>query len=371
MNQLNWYRLDPIDVLLFRDARPFQPGEGSWAKSIFPPLPITVFQALRSLCAPYTERRHDLEFLGPFFIDLHNQVWVATPKDLICIGNHNADKADINDIADPAKVKRLARIQPTPKDDPAWMYVCHPLGCKLRPIVEPTLGNNEQLQGRPQPLMRLDALALYLQGKLDQLSAKDHFHGVPWSRQVLPHIYLEEQRRTVREDGGYFTEVANRLEPGWGFVAGINVPNLEGVVRIGGEGHQAQVYALKTNPLAVLEPFCGQGAETLAYVLTPGLAQVVEEAPIYGLYPWEWRDQLVGVVGDRPLLAGGLSTVTRRSGQIQLGYSAQRAYVTAGTLYHFEAPPHPHPQQLLSGVAAKARPTFEKLHYGQLLWGSA
>jgi len=370
MNTLSWYRLDPIDVLLFRDARPFQPGEGSWAKSLFPPLPITVFQALRSLCNPYRERRHDLEFLGPFFIDGHDQVWVATPKDLICIGDKSAAKADINDVADTTKVKRLSRTQPAPANDPAWKHLRHPLG-HLRPIVEPPLESHEQLLGRPQPLMRLDALALYLSGRLDQLKAKEHFHGLPWSSQVLPHIYMADASRTVREEGGYFTEVANRLAPGWGFVAGISVPNLEGVVRIGGEGHQAQVHTLKTNPLAVLKPFYGQGAGSLAYVLTPGLAQATEEAPIYGLYPQEWRDQLVGVVGDRPLWAGGLSTVTRRSGQTQLGYSVQRAYVSAGTLYHFRTPPNPRPEQLLSGVAAKARPTFEKLHYGQLLWGSA
>lgn len=371
LNTLNWYRLDPLDVLLFRDSRPFQPGEGSWAKSLFPPLPITVFQALRSLCDPYTERRQNLEFLGPFLIDEKNQVWVNTPKDLVCIGTKSNEKADMNDRADINKIKGFARTQPAPTDDPAWKYVCHPLPGSLRPIVEPTLKENEQLQGRPAPLMRLDALALYLQGELDQLKPQEHFHDFPWSTQVLPHIKMQTESRNVEDEAGYFTEVANRLHPGWGLVAGISVPDLEGVVRIGGEGHQAQVHPLKADPFEGLISFQGTGKETVAYVLTPGLAAVVADAPVYGLYPHDWQDILVGVVGDRPLLAGGLSTVTRRNGQERLGYSAQRAYVSAGTLYHFAKPPHPQPQQLLSGVAAKARTTFEKLHYGQLLWGTA
>ncbi|WNC32611.1 MULTISPECIES: type III-B CRISPR module-associated Cmr3 family protein [unclassified Thermosynechococcus] len=368
MTELSWYRLDPLDVLLFRDSRPFQPGEGSWAKSLFPPLPITVFQALRSLCDSYAQ---NLEFLGPFLIDAKNQVWVDTPKDLVCIGNKSNEEVDINDRADLSKVKGFARTQPAATDDPAWKDVCHPLPGKLRPIVEPTLRENEQAQGRPAPLMRLDALVLYLQGKLDQLNAKEHFHDLPWSTQVLPHIKMQTESRNVEDEAGYFTEVANRMHPGWGFVAGISVANLEGVVRIGGEGHQAQVHALKKPPFADLERFQGTGQETLAYVLTPGLAPVVADAPVYGLYPHDWQEHLIGVVGDRPLLAGGLSTFTRRNGQPQLGYSAQRAYVRPGTIYRFAQPPSPQPQQLLGGVAPKARTTFEKLHYGQLLWGTA
>lgn len=367
--KLNWYRLDPLDVLLFRDSRPFQPGEGSWAKSLFPPLPITVFQALRSLCDPYTERCQNLEFLGPLLIDGKNQVWVDTPKDLVCIGTEGNQKADMNDRADLSKVKGFARTQPV--EDPAWKHICHPLAGNLRPIVEPVLKKDEQLQGRPAPLMRLDALVLYLQGKLDQLKPKEHFHDFPWSTQVLPHIKMQTQSRNVEDEAGYFTEVANRMHSGWGLVAGMSVPNLKGVVRLGGEGHHAQVQSLQDDPFAALTAFEGTGQETLAYVLTPGLAQAVEGMPLYGLYPYDWQDRLIGVVGDRPLLAGGLSTVTRRSGQERLGYSAQRAYVRPGTLYYFAAPPHPQPQQLLSGVAAKARTTFEKLHYGQLLWGTA
>ncbi|MFN3678332.1 type III-B CRISPR module-associated Cmr3 family protein [Thermosynechococcus sp.] len=371
MDELHWYRLDPLDVLLFRDSRPFQPGEGSWAKSLFPPLPITVFQALRSLCPFYQERRQDLEFMGPFLADAQNQVWVPTPKDLVCVGTQSNEKTDINDAADPSRVKRFARLRPAPINDRAWTHICHPLPQKLRPIVEPALNENEQLQGRPAPLMRLDALVPYLQGKLHGLKTQEHFHPLPWTSQVLPHIKMQTERRTVEEEAGYFTEVANRLHPGWGLVAGMSVPNLKGVVRLGGEGHHAQVQPLKENPLEPLTKFKRTGQETLAYVLTPGLAQAVEGMPLYSLYPYDWQDCLIGVVGDRPLLAGGISTVTRRSGQTQVGYSAQRAYVPAGTLYYFEKPLNPPPQQLLSGVAAKALATFKKLHYGQLLWGTA
>jgi CRISPR-associated protein Cmr3 len=49
---MKWYAIAPLDVLLFREAKPFSPGEGAWAKGIFPPLPTVVFQALRSVLPP-------------------------------------------------------------------------------------------------------------------------------------------------------------------------------------------------------------------------------------------------------------------------------------------------------------------------------
>ncbi|MFN5658855.1 MAG: type III-B CRISPR module-associated Cmr3 family protein, partial [Pseudanabaena sp.] len=32
-----WYKLTPLDVLMFRDAKPFSPQERAWAGSVFPP----------------------------------------------------------------------------------------------------------------------------------------------------------------------------------------------------------------------------------------------------------------------------------------------------------------------------------------------
>jgi CRISPR-associated protein Cmr3 len=75
---LHWYAIDPLDVLLFRESKPFSPGEGSWAKGIFPPLPSTVFQALRSALDYYGDRKENknrnLEFLGAFLMDSENNI---------------------------------------------------------------------------------------------------------------------------------------------------------------------------------------------------------------------------------------------------------------------------------------------------------
>ncbi|MDI6738923.1 MAG: type III-B CRISPR module-associated protein Cmr3 [Candidatus Edwardsbacteria bacterium] len=41
-------RIKPFDTLFFRDGRPFTGGEETWAYNLFPPLPSTVYGALRT-----------------------------------------------------------------------------------------------------------------------------------------------------------------------------------------------------------------------------------------------------------------------------------------------------------------------------------
>jgi CRISPR-associated protein (Cas_Cmr3) len=44
-----WYTLTPLDVLLFRDAKPFTPGERAWAGGNFPPTGHAISGAIRSI----------------------------------------------------------------------------------------------------------------------------------------------------------------------------------------------------------------------------------------------------------------------------------------------------------------------------------
>ena len=46
---MHWYTLTPLDILLFRDAKPFTPGERAWAGSVFPPNGHTIAGAIRGL----------------------------------------------------------------------------------------------------------------------------------------------------------------------------------------------------------------------------------------------------------------------------------------------------------------------------------
>lgn len=105
---MGWYALEPLDVLLFREARPFSPGEGAWAKGLFPPMPSTLFQALRSALPQDSSTDRNLCFIGPFLLDGEDTLWVPTPRDLLFVCPNS-------------KTKELGEGAPDPKSQ-----------CKLR-----------------------------------------------------------------------------------------------------------------------------------------------------------------------------------------------------------------------------------------------
>jgi len=118
--QLYWYALEPMDVLLFRESKPFSPGEGSWAKGLFPPMPTTIFQALRS-ALPYTsDKARNLKFLGPFLLDEQDTLWLPAPKDLLATGQSDphADPDAIPEDNFEEKIRgdKYSRLQPVEGD---------------------------------------------------------------------------------------------------------------------------------------------------------------------------------------------------------------------------------------------------------------
>ncbi|MDX2273552.1 MAG: type III-B CRISPR module-associated Cmr3 family protein [Cyanobacteriota bacterium] len=371
LSALHWYALDPIDVLLFRESKPFSPGEGSWAKGLFPPMPTTIFQALRS-ALPYTpSQTRDLRFLGPFLLDQENTLWLPTPKDLLAIKHTDPgadpDTTPEDNFEEKTQGDQYSRLQPIEGDH--WKYIRWD-DQKLPPLVTPFLKDGEYIKGRPQPWIRASALSAYLEGQLPQSA---DFQEDPWDTQVLPHIDIKSDTRQVKEDAGYFTEVAIRLRRGWRLAAAISTRIPTTTVRLGGEGHRALVAPLEGwDPGIKLDPL-RERTGSVAYLLTPGLAQA-EEAPVYQAYPSQWQPYLVGCATDRALLWGGISAIRRRqqgsdqSEKADFALLPQRAFIPAGTVYRFKQDPPP-TKQLLGKPCAQSE-TFESLNYGTLLWGS-
>ncbi|MBD2580120.1 type III-B CRISPR module-associated Cmr3 family protein [Oscillatoria sp. FACHB-1406] len=393
---MEWYAIAPLDVLLFREAKPFSPGEGSRAESQFPPFPTPVFQALRSgrqtdENAPNPQHR-DLEFIGPFLLDETLTLWLPTPKDLVGVkqGRENDDENDESEEA--SGWKRLERlVSCTDTNIPSWQYVCYPSD-SLSPMVPPELKKDEYICGSPSPWMKISALLNYFNG--GTVFKQEDFCEDPWDVQILPHIQMESGQRQVREEDGYFTEVATRLKPGWQLVAGMEgnfTPSTPFVARLGGEGHRAMVTrieepALLTDLKALCERPLPQTTEektteekttdkkTFAYLLTPGLARVGDE-DIYGAYPSAWQAYLRGCASDRALLWGGVTlarSTDTATGQEKKEFALlpQRAFVPPGTVYLFESLP-PEPRVLLPPRDERHNwlQTFYRLNYGKLLWG--
>ncbi|MBW4629039.1 MAG: CRISPR-associated protein [Brasilonema octagenarum HA4186-MV1] len=378
---MDWYILQPLDVMLFREAKPFVPGEGSWAKGQFPPLPSTVFQALRSHLQNQLKERN-LKFIGSFLLDEKGTLWLPTPKDLQAVRIQTANEPreySSKEFVD--NWDRIVRLEPA-NINPSWEHLCFDTQ-ELPPMVSPLLKDREYICGKPYPWIKAEALSQYLAG--ENPKNQNDFHPNPWGVQILPHIHMNSDTRQVRNEEGYFTEVAIRLKPGWRLVAAMSGEQLpETVVRLGGEGHQAVVFPLEKSQhweyfrqqWKNLEQHetPNQTSQT-AYLLTPGLAQAQDNAPIYGVYPCSWLEQLRGCVSDRPLSFGGVSIwrkdedKTGTPSRERFALTPQRAFVPPGTVYLFKNNLPEHHTALLPPGESNWLRTFTQLNYGKLLWG--
>lgn len=375
-----WYAIEPLDVMLFREAKPFAPGAGAWAKGQFPPFPHTVFQALRwAFGASSPQEAGDrLEFLGPLLLDEQEQVWVPTPKDLVCIRtraeDENGEEMEEDTVSESAALwQRTDRLRPLISTYPYFFYQ------ELKPMVLPALAEDEVVCGQPYGWMKLEALFQYLRGQ-NSTQPKD-FCANPWSVQVLPHIQMKGGEKQVLEEDGYFTEVAIKLHAGWRLVAGLSVEigQCPCSVRLGGEGHHAMVsLVLENEVLGALNDATDENASyNFAYLLTPGLAG---KEGVYTTYPDDWQARLAGCVTDKAILWGGVSTIWRKvylsaeggatssEKQKEFGVLPQRAFVPPGTVYVFSTPSALQ-EHLLPEAAGKWVETFKQLNYGKLLWG--
>jgi len=364
-----WYAIEPLDVLLFREAKPFSPSEGSWAKGQFPPLPITVFQALRSALEPYEQNKRDLEFIGPFLLNGDNTLCLRTPKDLLAVKSKlRTDKNTSDDNLDETTNDwdRIERLQPACVLEQAQRHLCF-ASDGLEPMVTPPINAKEEfICGRPEPWVASHVFIQYLQG--ENIDKYKDFYADPWHEQVLPHIHMQSGTRQVQNEEGYFTEVAIRLNSGWRLIAAISAKLEPTVVRLGGEGHRALVSPLPN--FQIWEELASyqqpKTQSNFAYLLTPGLAE--KEPVVYGVYPTSWKENLTGCVSDRPLLWGGVSTIQRKERDKEFSLLPQRAFVPPGTVYLFKNIPH-HADYLLPHVSSNWLTTFQQLNYGKLLWG--
>ena len=406
----HWYSITPLDVLLFREARPFSPGAGAWAKGTFPPMPITVFQAMRSLLPHVSKlaanrKERNLSFIGPFLQGPSGQLWLPTPKDLIALRN-STTQASSGDSYSSAQDNwdRLGRLEPCARNSVQWRslsfsqarvsrdteeMVKETAYPQLRPMV-PSVSlssSGYDICGKPLPWMKERALLRYLRG--ETAFEPTDFCDSPWDIQVMPHIHMQSGQRQVKDSDGYFTEIAVRLRSGWRLVVQFSkaLPLADhNVIRLGGEGHRAMLAQMPEAPLLSKAIAPNEKPSTKrAYLLTPGLAQTHPDDPVYGVVPHGWQALVQGCATDRALLWGGVSSIRRRSpisssqgaGAAQPASATaapvkefallpQRAFVPPGTVYAFSEPPAA--GLLLPPRQANWIKTFEQLNYGKLLW---
>ncbi|MDB9313724.1 type III-B CRISPR module-associated Cmr3 family protein [Spirulina sp. CS-785/01] len=357
-----WYTLTPLDILLFRDAKPFTPGERAWAGSVFPPNGHTLAGALRSVLAT-----DQLTLTGPF---LSRDKTLYLPRPLNYVGERRLTPVSWLENH-PAHMMQWDRSQPAP------------LVTQQRETEE-SYSNHKKLKYRQY--LPTEVIKKILHNELAETDwrCSESESPQPWEVESRPHNNIAEGTRQVKDADGYFVENAIRLHKGWSLAVGLDqpLPDVPTTLQLGGEGHRVlveQCDGLGEDWMAIQqrsqENF-EQGGKMIAYLVTPGVfeyPQKVSRGKLQAMcrgWPWEWNlahtvnknqtpGPLVSVATDRPV---PISCRIRDKEDSQKSIPAPQVFAAPpGSCYYLE-----HPQPLFRETPKTQR--WQNLGYSQFLW---
>ncbi len=322
---MNTLFLEPLDVWLFRDGRPFTAGQSFRAASRFPPSPLTLQGALRAYhllthtrIPPWdtpavaaavggSESWGPLRMIGPILARQDErgslEVLLPPPADAVVRG------------------QQLQRL-PAPQEPPDWLRLPAPTRA-LFPLWELSETTSEKAGSRLW--LRMSDFPAYARG--------EPVDGVPqdelWNEDIRIGIAQDSTRRTTRE-GLYYETRFVRLYPGVGLVVsftGFDWPEPEGVLALGGERRSARFVTvpeltLPTPPDPLPERFS-------LYFVTPAVFE-------RGWLPADWsvffegHVELVAAALERADMIGGFDIA-------QVSERPARRAVPAGSVYYFQA----------------------------------
>lgn len=369
-----WYKLTPLDVLLFRDAKPFTPGERAWAASVFPPSGHAIAGALRNLLAEAAF----LQLRGPFLCRDSNEREVQTrlylPRPLGFVGSQPL-KPLLWDDNLPLRHAIWDNNRPSPLSKPK------------NDEGEGSLQSEENAKEGYRQYLPSDVVWEYLQqGTLPPESWKVKYLGEdqPWCIESRSHNTMEPGTHQVKDADGYFVENAIRMNPNWHLAIAIDREiETPTILRLGGEGHRAILQrcdelAQQWQQLQEIsqQNFQKEG-KAIAYLVTPGVFERIhkDKKAICQPWPWEWKlassdnqnqtsGNLVSVATDRAVpISSRLRDRNHRAGQ---SIPAPQVFAAPpGSQYYLNRP-----QSLFqdSDAAPEKVKRWRQLGYSELLW---
>lgn len=354
--------LEPLDVWVFRDGRPFSAGEDHHARCVFPPSPFTVLGALRSKVL--TERCGNLDkYAGR---DGASSCPVCGPAPSCPVREEIGTPGSAGSV-------RLHYVLPGRKGEgggsvttylPLPRHVVRTKESKEWRLLRPeAAGGHTGLPSGLRPLAATGAepiehpaswvkgstLEELLRGRVPESFEAVPLHGKDGILEEEPRvgIGLRAGKRTT-EAGRFFIVDALRLREGWGLAVSFDgLPSLPraGLLDIGGEGRSA---CYDTAPGAKWPPAPGEAIvkeqRFLLYFIMPALFRNGESR-------WTWKpsflgDDLIGALPDQGarvrLVAAAVGSPVKISGwELGAGGRGGRPRpmlpaVPAGTVYFFE-----------------------------------
>jgi CRISPR-associated protein Cmr3 len=325
-----WIFIQPHDVWMFRDARPFAAGSAFVARSLFPPPPETVLGALRTLAIEargiqwpdYYKRKVPQEILDHWGAPATPDIPAALAGNVILQGPFVARQTATG----------ITRLTPMPrdivrrKDDDTYQLLCpqaanfltDPPFAGWMPLLPPNDGHYEAAEGWLDDAM----LAAYLNGTAPTKPIK------------IEAIFAQEERigvtvtgkRTAREHHFYRARMVRPAED-VGLLVGIN-PALEfkrGVIALGGEGRMGYFTTVDYSPPA--PPTASTQVKLLT--LTPAYFSGGWQPASNNWGPWVGsRARLISLATGRALPISGWNMALHRP-------KPQRNLVPPGSVYYF------------------------------------
>ncbi|MDS3861702.1 type III-B CRISPR module-associated Cmr3 family protein [Thermosynechococcaceae cyanobacterium BACA0444] len=377
--EIYWYTLTPLDVLMFRDAKPFTPGERAWASGdVFPPNGHTIAGAIRGLLS----QKLEIKLTGPFLC-YKNELYF--PKPLSWVGEQLLTPQAWLPQDHPAKQMVWDTDQPSPlvlpERNPHDSDSDAPPGPEIRQFL-PYRSILKWIQGN-----RLKAEDFYCNQEANETSK-------PWKIETRPHNTLQAGTRQVKEADGYFVEKVIRLATEWSLAIGLDekthtlIQQLQQLgqplsLRLGGEGHRvilelANVSISEQWQLLKLhsEHNFQQQSKSLAYLITPGVFERItldsksqRRKSICQAWPWEWTPMgrhnaknpvLAGVATAQPVPI----SCRFRDDADQSKPAPQVFAAPSGSVYFLEKPDSLYQDQEIS----KKVNHWRQLGYSELLW---
>lgn len=323
--------LEPLDVWMFRDGRPFDAGQAHRAESRFPPLPTTVQGALRAYHLAVVRKNvpfedtaaveaavgpadgwGSLRMCGPFLAsrtaDGRVERLFPPPADAVPSGN------------------RIVRL-PAPAQPPEWLRTNAPVP-GLYPLWEVEGERAERSgKGEPRPWLTLPALRDYLDRKAVAATPEEAI----WEREIRVGIAQDSSRRVTIE-GRYYEADYVRLAPGYGLLvefAGLEGWPERGVLALGGERRSASFETVHVDPLPQVEEPLPERFSV--YLATPAWFDDGWRPRDWGAL-FEGQVELVAAAVPRYDVAGGFSLANNQ-------HRPSRRFVPAGSVYSFRAGP--------------------------------
>ena len=301
-----WVWLEPMDVLMFRDSRPFASGETHRARSLFPPSPLTFQGALRTALLSHKLARHNLaladftpflrarekahnpdldqivqalgdanqfgsfRMIGPF-------VAYKDPKDLAVKEVFFPIPYDVLGTKDGGVVS----LSPLSESNNVYAQVIWDEGWNKG--LEPLWWKGMEAKELPNFWLDFQGLRDYLEGNMGGIRAVAG--GTIYAREQRVGIKLQPGIRTV-ETGMLYTAEFIRLQKGYGFVVRVDLEqedktDLEplkntDLIPLGGEARVCRYEQLSLDPLKELPGNTGKvGSEGTfkLYLATPAVFQ--------------------------------------------------------------------------------------------------